>query len=110
MKVLATTLAALAAALALAGGASAAQKSRPGWLPEVWWRIAVCETRANWRHDSGRYEGAFGFYEGTWDTYRLPGYPRDAYLATPRQQYAVARRVAAKHTLNAWGCYRNRLI
>lgn len=110
MKVLATTVAVLAVALSLAGAAHAQKQTRPTWLPEIWWKIAWCETHANWRHDSGTYQGAFGMYHGTWDTYRLPGYPAEAYNATPRQQYAVARRVAANHTLNAWGCYRNRLL
>lgn len=78
------------------------------WLPPVWQRIAHCETGTTWTWNSGTYWGAFGMYRGTWLQYRLPGYPAEAFKATPWQQYRVARVVAAHHTLNAWGCYRNR--
>jgi hypothetical protein len=81
--------------------------TRPAWLPKVWWAIGMCETRMNWRHHAGAYEGAFGFYAGTYDTYRPAGAPRAAYLATPRQQYRAALNTARVHSLNAWGCFRN---
>jgi hypothetical protein len=102
----AITLTLAALILAASAGATAGRTTQPSWLPDMWWRLAVCETGANWRHDSGRFEGAFGFYEGTWDTYRLPGFPADAHRATPKQQYRVALSVAARHSMHAWGCYR----
>ena len=107
-KPIVTSIALLCAALVLAtaAAASSGQSSRPTWLPSVWWRLAVCETGGNWRHDSGSFQGAFGIYHGTWDTYRLPGFPTDAHLATPKQQYRVAQRIAANHSMYAWGCYR----
>jgi len=74
------------------------------WLPAKWYRIARCETGVRWDWNSGTYQGAFGFYWGTWDAYRLPGMPSEAYLATPRQQWVVAERVRAVHGYGAWGC------
>jgi hypothetical protein len=104
------TLAALVLAAAAGAHTGRTQQplrtQQPAWLPDVWWRLAVCETRGNWQHDSGTYQGAFGIYKGTWDTYRLPGFPVDAHRATPKQQYRVARVIAAKHSMYAWGCYR----
>lgn len=81
------------------------------WMPQHWQNLARCESGSNppnWRHSSGTYEGAFGFYTGTWNQYRYPSYPRRAYLATPWQQYRVALRVAAAVGSIAapWGCWR----
>lgn len=107
-RAIATLVPLLLATLVLATSATGqpTRASRPSWLPSVWWRLAVCETGGNWRHLTSSFQGAFGIYEGTWDTYRLPGYPTDAHRATPRQQYRVALRIAANHTMYAWGCYR----
>lgn len=79
------------------------------WLPDKWQRIGACETGygtrpGRWDWNSGTYQGAFGFYHGTWDQYKVPGAPSEAYLATPRQQYQTALRVAAVHGYGAWGC------
>lgn len=85
------------------------------WLPDKWQRIGACETGygrrpGNWRWDSGTYQGAFGFYHGTWDQYKTYAdpkagpYPAEAYLATPRQQYEVALAVWRRHGYSAWGC------
>jgi hypothetical protein len=74
------------------------------WLPAKWQRIARCETGINWRWNSGTYQGAFGFYYGTWDNFRPSRYPSEAYLANPRQQYTVALRVYARYGYGAWGC------
>lgn len=77
------------------------------WLPPVWQRIARCETGTNWKHDSGTYQGAFGFYHGSWDQFNTFGYPSEAYLATPWQQYRVARAIHARFGFTGWGCYTN---
>lgn len=74
------------------------------WLPQKWYRIARCETGVRWDWNSGTYQGAFGFYTGTWDAYRPRGAPSEAYLATPRQQYQAALNVYAEHGYGAWGC------
>ena len=75
------------------------------WLPRLWYAIGMCETQLNWAHNSGTYQGAFGFWYGTWDSYKPRGAPSEAYNATPRQQYQAALNVAARVGLGAWGCY-----
>lgn len=84
------------------------------WMPPVYQRIAHCEggTRPpqtpNWSHDSGIYQGAFGFYYGTWDSYKpVASWPGNAAQASPWQQYRTALRVQADVGFYAWGCYRN---
>ena len=79
------------------------------WLPMKWQRIGACETGygkrpGRWDWNSGMYQGAFGFYYGTWDQYKPKGAPSEAYLATPRQQYQCALNVYAAHGYGAWGC------
>lgn len=79
------------------------------WLPDKWARIGACETGygqrpGRWDWNSGTYQGAFGFYHGTWDQYKSAGAPSEAYLATPREQYQAALNVYAAHGYGAWGC------
>lgn len=79
------------------------------WLPDKWARIGACETGygrrpGQWTWNSGTYQGAFGFYTGTWDQYKPRGAPSEAYQATPRQQYQCALNVYAAHGYGAWGC------
>lgn len=77
------------------------------WMPAHWQRLAQCEEGLDWAHSGGGYEGAFAFATGTWDQYRLPSYPRRAWMANPFQQYQVALRVARAVTVgSAWGCWR----
>lgn len=82
-------------------------------MPAVWQRVAHCEggTRPpqtpNWKHNSGTYQGAFGFYYGSWDRFNTFGFPREAYLATPWQQYKVALAIHARYGFTGWGCYMN---
>lgn len=107
MRSLAAAVAAAVIALTFVGASDA---NRP-LMPGHWYRLAVCESGhnpPNWHHDSGTYQGAFGFYYGTWDQYRYPGYPREAYNATPTQQYRVALRVsrAIGGIRFGWGCWR----
>jgi hypothetical protein len=74
------------------------------WLPAKWVRIGTCETGLRWDWNSGTYQGAFGFYWGTWDAYKPAGAPSEAYLASPHQQYEAALNVYAAHGYGAWGC------
>jgi hypothetical protein len=80
------------------------------WMPKHWINLAACESGSsppNWAHNSGTYEGAFGFWYGTWDSYKLSGYPSSASQATPWQQWQVAKRIAHKLTIRIpWGCWR----
>lgn len=65
----------------------------------------MCETRLNWRHHTSDYQGAFGFYSGSWDRFRLPYMPSEAYDATARDQYKVALRIYARYRWTGWGCW-----
>ena len=79
---------------------------RPYWMPRLYWAIAQCETPpGRWDHNSGTYQGAFGFYYGSWDAYKPAGYPAEAYQASAWQQYTVARIIATRVGFGAWGCY-----
>lgn len=78
---------------------------RPRWLPKVWWAIGMCETGLNWTHRTRDYQGAFGFYAGSWDAFAPAGFPAEAYLASPRQQLVVARRIHARYGFTGWGCW-----
>jgi hypothetical protein len=111
-------IAALAAALLLAQPATAHHDhTTPAWqwrwqkwLPPVWQRIGACETGygkrpGNWHWNSGTYQGAFGFHRSSWDAFRLPGYPTEAYNATPWQQYRVALAIHRRYGFTGWGCY-----
>jgi hypothetical protein len=79
------------------------------WLPDKWQRIGACETGygkrpGNWRHSNSAYQGAFGFAVSSWDAFKLPGYPGEAWQATPWQQYQVALAIKARYGLSGWGC------
>ncbi len=77
------------------------------FLPSVWYNIATCESGRNppnWQHNSGTYQGTFGFHHQSWDGFNTFGYPSEAYLATPEQQYRVALAIHAKYGFTGWGC------
>jgi hypothetical protein len=74
------------------------------WLPAHWQRVAQCETQTNWRHSNSSHQGAFGFAVSSWDGYRLPGYPGEAWQATPWQQYQVALQIYNRFGMSGWGC------
>jgi len=67
--------------------------------------VLMCETQMNWRHNSGTYQGAPGFYRGSWDAFRPAGFPSEAYNATPWQQTVVMRLIRARYGWSGWGCY-----
>lgn len=98
-------------AITFAGTVSAATTAlppQPTWLPRIYYAIGVCETGLNWKHHTRDYQGAFGFYSGSWDQYKPKGYPADADQATPYQQYRVAKIIHDKFGFSdPWGCYRN---
>lgn len=115
MKTLALVIVLLACLVSTAQAAPAKQSWQykyKVWMPMKWQNLAHCEAgtrhpaEPDWQHNSGTYQGAMGFYYGTWDQYRYPGYPSEAYLATPWQQYKVALRVFAIHGYGAWGCFK----
>jgi hypothetical protein len=58
------------------------------WLPDKWERI-----------------GAFGFHHDSWDHFKpVAWWPREAYLASPWQQYRTALAIHARYGLSGWGC------
>jgi hypothetical protein len=76
-------------------------------MDPTWWRIGICESGSNppnWRFDSGTYQGALGFYHGSWDQFRPTGWPSEAYLATPWEQIVVAERIRQRYGYSGWGC------
>lgn len=91
--------------LLYAAHTAAAARARPQFLTAVEWAVALCETGGNWRHHNRDYQGAFGFYRGSWDAFKPAGYPAEAYDATPRQQTTVMRRIRARYGWTGWGCY-----
>ena len=81
------------------------------WLPYDWQARSRCELgyplqprswRSNVYTSNGNFQGFVNFYNGTWDSFRSPGMPSEAYLATPREQYEVALAVARRVGLGAW--------
>lgn len=77
------------------------------FLPPHWFHIATCESGGNppiWTHNSGTYQGAFGFHHQSWDSFNTFGYPSEAYLATPEQQYRVALAIYHRYGFSGWGC------
>ena len=79
------------------------------WMPDKWQRIGACETGygkrpGDFHWNSGPYQGFAGFAVSSWDAFRLPGYPSEAYLATPRQQLNVALAIYARYGYSGWGC------
>lgn len=103
---------ALAILLALLILANLADSARGAPTPDPYltpmeWAVGMCETKLNWKHRTRDYQGAFGFYSGSWDAFRPAGYPTEAYNATPRQQTVVMRRIRARYGWTGWGCVTN---
>jgi len=94
--------------------AHAARKAYERWYRNEWHpalpafdrAVAMCETQLNYRHHAGSYEGAWGWYHGTWLLDRPAGAPEHAYDATPRQQWEAFKR--GWYVLHHyWGCIAN---
>lgn len=78
--------------------------------------LATCETNSNWSHSTRSYTGGLGLYINT--AARWSGRHRIGKL-TPRQQVAIADRIAFKGWTNpkgeyvypvgpyGWGCVKN---
>ena len=87
-----------AAALGLAGSASAAPDS-------TWDSVAQCESTGNWAINTGNgYYGGLQFTESTWDAYGGQQYASRADLATREEQIAVAEQTLAGQGWGAWAC------
>src|SRR6478752_9661097 len=87
-----------AAALALAGPASAAPDS-------TWNAVAQCESSGNWAINTGNgYYGGLQFSQSTWNAYGGQQYASRADLATREEQIAVAEKTLAGQGWGAWAC------
>src|SRR5664279_5673557 len=87
-----------AAALGLAGSASAAPDS-------TWDSVAQCESTGNWASNTGNgYYGGLQFTESTWNAYGGQQYASRADLATREEQIAVAEQALGGQGWGAWAC------
>lgn len=87
-----------AVAAVLSGGSPASAASTTTWD-----KVADCESSGNWKiHTGNGYSGGLQFSPATWQAYRLPGYPSQAWMASRAQQIAVAERVLAAQGPQAW--------
>ncbi len=68
----------------------------------VWVALAECEAGGNWAHNQGTYDGGLQFHPRTWRNYKLSGYPRYAWKATPMQQILVGYKILADQGWDAW--------
>lgn len=78
---------------------------KPRYMTAVEWAVGMCETGLNPRHRTRDYQGAYGFYRGSWDAFKPRGYPEEADQATLWQQTVVARRIRARYGWTGWGCH-----
>jgi hypothetical protein len=102
-----TTLVIVIALTLTAVAAAHRDAERPKWMDAFAWAVAICETgkghnHPDFRHRAGSYEGAWGWYFGTWDLDKPKGYPDHAYQATPKQQLRVFR--IGRSRGRYWGC------
>ena len=69
----------------------------------VWAQLAACESNGTWTYNgSVIFDGGLQFHPQTRLNYRLRGYPRYAWQATPAQQIRVARFVQRDQGWRAW--------
>lgn len=83
-------------------------------IPVVFLRLADCESgewdrhkrpipgSRRWDYNDGHYQGGFNFAPSTYTSYKPHGYPARADLASPGQQYVVARLVLRDQGVRAW--------
>ena len=92
----ATTLAVAAAGLAIA-------PAHASYTPEVWDRVAQCESSGNWHINTGNgYYGGLQFWHPTWKSYGGQEYAGYAHQASKAEQIAIARRVLHTQGPGAW--------
>ncbi|MGX4687863.1 transglycosylase family protein [Streptomyces sp. JNUCC 63] len=97
-------LLAAATTAALAGGPAATAVPAAALAPD-WDAIAACESSGNWKANTGNgYYGGLQFSRSSWIAAGGLKYAPRADKATRKQQIAVARRLAARQGMSAWGC------
>lgn len=79
----------------------------PEW---PWGALASCESGRRWHYNgSSGFDGGLQHHPGTWSAFKLPGYPRYAWEATPLMQVKTAERVLAAQGWGAWPACARRL-
>ena len=92
----ATTIAVAAAGLSTAA-------AQADYNPEVWDRVAQCESGGNWKINTGNgYYGGLQFHPQTWKGYGGGEYAGYAHQASKAEQIAIARRVLHAQGPGAW--------
>jgi hypothetical protein len=73
-------------------------------VPEYPWGVlSECESNRRWPYDGNSgFDGGIQFHPGTWSSFKLAGYPRFAWQASPRMQVLVGVRVLASQGWRAW--------
>jgi hypothetical protein len=75
------------------------------WLPAKHARVIQCETHTTWTWNSGTYQGAYGFAVSSWDQFKpVAWWPKEAYEASPWQQYQTALAIYRRYGWSGWGC------
>ncbi|NUS42879.1 MAG: transglycosylase family protein [Mycobacteriaceae bacterium] len=105
------TVAKVAVTGAIIGTASAALASNASAAPDHDWdRLAQCEAGGNWHTNTGNgYQGGLQFSPGTWKANGGGQFAATADQASREQQIAVAERVLARQSWNAWPSCSSRL-
>ncbi|GGW95600.1 membrane protein [Streptomyces malachitofuscus] len=101
-----TALMVLAAAAALATGATTEAVASPSTASATDWdAIAECESGGNWQANTGNgHYGGLQFTQSSWEAAGGLKYARRADLATREEQIAVAERLARLQGMSAWSC------
>lgn len=84
----------------------------PSSIPsdEHWFAIGRCEQPGSglggvdWTAHDANYGGGLGFATSTWQGFRHPDMPANAWEATPAQQIAVANDLWRLYGASPWGC------
>lgn len=77
---------------------------------QEWTKVAKCEAyktktgAIRWNYKGPVYSGALGIHNDTWAADAPPGYPRNASLATPREQIEVGIIIDGSYVPDQDGC------
>lgn len=98
------TVAKVAVASAVMGGAGVAMAGNAAAAPDSEWdRLAQCESGGNWSINTGNgFQGGLQFSPSTWSSHGGTQYAPTANQASREQQIAVAEQVLASQGWGAW--------
>ena len=102
MRRLTTRLAGVTTVAVVAAGRSAAT-AEASYDPEVWDRVAQCESSGNWSINTGNgFYGGLQFYHPSWKAFGGQQYGTYAHQASKEAQIAIGRRVLHAQGPGAW--------